>query len=114
MKLQIPLWLVALALMALWVWSIHGQFNTSRVTSDASQTRGGLPMAPMPNGTGIFVPPSTTIFTEFRTSTVPLVVEITVTSNIIRRDVFWMAGKPTTNDWLMTNWVVSKATNSTL
>jgi hypothetical protein len=114
MKLQIPipLWMFTLIVFGVgFAGYVQGQLPTSRLTSDATLSPHGLPMAPMPNQSGIFVPKSSMVFVELRTSTVPLVVEITVTSNIINRDVSWIAGRPFTNDYTITNWVVSRTTN---
>lgn len=110
MKLQIPLWLLFCAAIFGVAWIVVGQFNTSRVTSDASLTPHGLPLPPNPSG--IFVPPSDYIHIEFFTNTIPLVVRVEVSSNVWRRTVWYNLGRAQTNETLMASNLVSATTNS--
>lgn len=111
MKLQIPIFLALLitaVLVAQKLWS-QDQLN-ARLTSDATLTRAGMAVAPVPPG-AIFVPPSEYFFIQWRTNHVPLVVREEVSSNVFRVSVWWVNGKPQTNFALMASNLISVATN---
>lgn len=109
MKLQIPLWLVALAALVSLAWYLCAQDQlNARLTSDAGVVRGGMPMAPSP----IFSPPSEYISIRWHTNHVPLVVREEVSSNVFRVSIWWVNGKPQTNYTLMASNLISSVTNS--
>lgn len=87
------------------IWIGKAFPQTSRLTSDISRT-----MLPQPGG--IFMAPSDSVFIELRTNITPLVVRQEVTSNVIRRTYWMSAGQRMTNDFLMTNIVISVSTNT--
>lgn len=99
----LPNWLFLLLVLAIGFVGFSGG-QTSRLTS-------GFPTPHLPPR-GIFVPPNDSIIIEFRTNHVPLVVETTVTSNVIRRSIWFHQGQAQTNDLLLTNSVILKTTNA--
>lgn len=112
MKLPIAIVVLFVVAACSTLWCLNGQVPqiNSRLTSDATQTRWGLPMAPIPNS-ALFVPPSDMIHVKFFTNTVPLVVRVEVSSNVWRRTVWWQAGQPQTNEALMASNLISVVTN---
>lgn len=114
-KMKLPIIIVLLFVVSVisTVWCLRGQDQlNARLTSDATLTRGGMAVAPVPPG-AIFVPPSEFIFIQWRTNHVPLVVREEVSSNVFRASVWWVNGRPQTNFTLMASNLISVATNST-
>lgn len=84
------------------------------LTSDARRVPRMLYAAEagLPTPRPLFVAPQISVFKEFRTNDLPLVVQRTITSNVVQRTV-WVDGSTwNTNDLVLASNVVSVVTNS--
>lgn len=90
-------------------------FSQPQVTSD-SRAAGVVPAAinptSLPPRAPVFVPPHDDIFDVLVTNTRPLVVEVTVFSNEVRRTIWYKNGQARTNFQTLTTNVISVTTNT--
>lgn len=84
-------------------------------TSDSRQAR-QIPDAinplSLPQRAPVYIPPQDDVFEVLVTNTRPVVVEVEVYSNVVRRTIWYQRGQLRTNDMILSTNLLSRSTNS--